>query len=101
MAQSIELLTEKMQDIKTGDDTFLGNDLSYEKTFLNQIAENCSKEIKDCEVSFYFSRKKIISIYCKISVMTETIANKLLDIVGLLIEQHFFLSRWFKTTRLV
>ena len=33
--------------------------------------------------------------------MTETIANKLLDIVGLLIEQHFFLSRWFKTTRLV
>ena len=80
---------------------FLGNDLSYEKKFLNQIAENCSKEIKDCEVSFYFSRKKIISICCKISVMTETIANKLLDIVGLLIEQHFFLSRWFKTTRLV
>ena len=31
MAQSIEVLTVKMQDMKIGDDIFLGNDLSYEK----------------------------------------------------------------------
>ena len=88
MAQSIELLTEKMQDIKIGEDIFLGNDLSYEKKFLNQIIESCSKEIKDCEV-FYFSRKKTMSICCETLVMTETIADKLLDFVDLSIEQHF------------
>ena len=80
---------------------FLETIYLMKKKFLNQIVENCSKEIKDCEVSFYFSRKKIMSIYCKTSVMTKTIANNLLDIVDLLIEQHFFLFKWFKTTRLV
>ena len=92
-----------MQDIKIGDDIFLGNDLSYEKKFLNQVIENCDKEIKGCEVSFYLS-KKSMSICCKTLVMTETIANKLLDIVDVLIQQHFFfffLSKRFKTTRLV
>ena len=78
-----------MQDIKIGDDIFLGNDLSYEKKFLNQVIENCGKEIKGCEVSFYLS-KKSMSICCKTLVMTETIANKLLDIVDVLIQQHFF-----------
>ena len=89
MAQSIELLAEKMQDIKMGDDIFLGNDLSHEKKFLNQVIENCGKEIKDCEVSFSLS-KKSMSIRCETLVVTETIANKLLDIVDLSMEQHFF-----------
>ena len=89
MAQSIELLAEKMQDIKMGDDIFLGNDLSHEKKFLNQVIENCGKEIKDCEVSFSLS-KKSMSICCETLVVTETIANKLLDIVDLSMEQHFF-----------
>ena len=31
-----------------------------------------------------------MSICCETLVMTETIANKLLDIVDLSIEQHFF-----------
>ena len=92
MAQSIELLAEKMQDIKMGDDIFLGNDLSHEKKFLNQVIENCGKEIKDCEVSFSLS-KKSMSICCETLVVTETIANKLLDIVDLSMEQHFFCLR--------
>ena len=78
-----------MKDIKIGNDTFLGNDLSYEKKLLNQVIDDCVKEIKDCEVSFYLS-KKSMSICCETLVMTETIANKLLDIVDLLIEQPFF-----------
>ena len=88
-----------MQDIKIGDDIFLGNDLSYEKKFLNQVIENCGKEIKGCGVSFCLS-KKSMGICCKTLVLTETIANKLLDIVDVLIAA-FFLSKRFKTTRLV
>ena len=82
-------MTEKIQSIKIGDDIFLGNDLSYEKKFWNQVIEDCGEKIKDCEVSFYLS-KKSMSICCETLVMTETIANKLLDVVDLLIEQHFF-----------
>ena len=89
MVQSIEVLTEKMQSIKIGDDIFLGNDLSYEKNFLNQVIEDCGKKIKDCEVSFYLS-KKSMSFCCETLAMTETIADKLLDVVDLSIEQHFF-----------
>ena len=89
MVQSIEVLTEKMQSIKIGDDIFLGNDLSYEKNFLNQVIEDCGKKITDCEVSFYLS-KKSMSFCCETLAMTETIADKLLDVVDLSIEQHFF-----------
>ena len=56
---------------------------------MNQVIEDCVKEIKDCKVSFYLS-KKSMSICCETLVMTETIANKLLDVVDLSIEQHFF-----------
>ena len=87
--QRIERFTEKMRDIKINDDIFLGNDLSFEQKFLNQVNENCDKEIKDCEVSFYLS-KKSMSICCETLIRTETIANKLLDIVDLSIERHFF-----------
>ena len=33
MAQSMEILTKKMQDIKIKDDILLGNDLSFERKF--------------------------------------------------------------------
>ena len=57
MAQSMELLTEKMQDIKIKNDIFLGKDLSFEQKFLNHVVNKCSKEIENCEVSFYFNKK--------------------------------------------
>ena len=53
MTQSVELLTEKIQDIKIKDDIFLGNDLSFEQMFLNHVIDKCSKEIENCKVSFY------------------------------------------------
>ena len=53
MAQEIELLTEKIQDIKIDDDISFGKDLSFEQKFLNQIVEVCHEKIKDCEVSFH------------------------------------------------
>ena len=39
MAQSMELLTEKMQDIKIKDNILLGNDLSFEEKFLNHVVD--------------------------------------------------------------
>ena len=89
MAQSMERLTEKMQNIKIKDDIFLGNDFSFEQKFLNHVVDKCSKETENCEVSFYFS-KKSMTICCETSIMTETIAKSLLDIVDLITKQHFF-----------
>ena len=89
MAQSMERLTEKMQNIKIKDDIFLGNDFSFEQKFLNHVVDKCSKETENCEVSFYFS-KKSMTICCETSIMTETIAKSLLDIMDLIIKQHFF-----------
>ena len=42
MAQSTELLTEKMQDIKIKDNIHLENDLSFEQKFLNHVVDKCS-----------------------------------------------------------
>ena len=39
MAQNMERLTEKMQDIKIKDDIFLGKDLSFEQKFLNHVVD--------------------------------------------------------------
>ena len=89
MAQNMERLTEKMQDIKIKDDIFLGKDLSFEQKFLNHVVDKCSKEIENCEVSFYFS-KKSMTICCETLIMTETISKLLLDIVDLIMKQHFF-----------
>ena len=89
MAQSMERLIEKIQNIKIKDDIFLGNDFSFEQKFLNHVVDKCSKETENCEFSFYFS-KKSMTICCETSIMTETIAKSLLDIVDLIIKQHFF-----------
>ena len=42
MAQMMELLTNEMQEIKTEDDILLGNDLSIEQKFLNNVVDKCS-----------------------------------------------------------
>ena len=88
-AQTMELLTEKMQDIKIKDNILLGNDLYFEQKFLNHVVDKCSAEIENCEVSFYFS-KKSMTICCETLTISETIAKSLLDIVDLAMKSHFF-----------
>ena len=89
MAQSMEILTKKMQDIKIKDNILLGNDLSFEQKFLNHVVYKCNEEIENCEVSFYFSKKNM-AISCETLIISETIAKSLLDIVDLAMKQHFF-----------
>ena len=59
MAQEIELLTEKIQDVKIDDNIFFGKDLSFEQKFLNKIVKVCHEKIKDCEVSFHLSKRSM------------------------------------------
>ena len=87
-AQSMELLTKEMQEIKSEDNILLGNDLSFEQKFLNDAVDKCSEESENCEVSFYFS-KKSMNIFCETLIITKTIAEYLLDIVDSVMKQHF------------
>ena len=69
MACSVDFLTKKLEEIKISDDVFLGNDLSYENKFLNSLIEKMEKEINDCKVSYYLS-KKSMSICCESLIMS-------------------------------
>ena len=100
MACSVEFLTKKLEEIKISDDVFLGNDLSYEEKFINNLIKKIEKEIDDCEVS-YFLTKKSISICCESLTMTETIARKLLKLADWLMDKHFFSEKWLKRVGLV
>ena len=72
---------------------FLGNDLTFEQRFSNKLIEKIEQEIEqektECEVSYYL-HKKSMSICCKTSIMTETIARKLLNLTDRLMDKHFF-----------
>ena len=50
IAQSMEVLTKETQEIKIEDDILLGNDVSFEQKFLNNVNDKCSEEIENCKV---------------------------------------------------
>ena len=94
----MDLLTKKTDKIKMNEDDFLGYDLIFEQRFLNKLIEKIEQEIEqhkiveekmECEVSYYM-HKKIMSICCQTSIMTETIARKLLKLTDRLMNEHFF-----------
>ena len=71
----------------------MGNDLTFEQGFLNKLIKKIEQETEqekiECEVSYYL-HKKSISICCETSIMTETIARKLLKLTDRLMDEHFF-----------
>ena len=82
-------MTKKLEEIKIIDDVFFGNDLSYENKFLNSLIGKMEKEINDCEVSYYLSKKSMTTC-CESLIMSETIARKLLKLTDWLMDEHFF-----------
>ena len=76
----------------------MGNDLSYEEKFLNNVIEKIEQEIENCEVSYYLS-KKSMSICYESLTMTETIARKLLKWADWLMDEHFFQKNGLKELR--
>ena len=89
MACSVDSLTKKLEEIKINDDVFLGNDLPYKEKFINNLIGKNEKEIDDCEVSYFLS-KKSMSICCETLTMTEAIAKKLLNLADWSMEEPFF-----------
>ena len=89
MAQAIDLITKKLEEIKIVKDNFLGNDLSFERKFLDDVTEMLGKELKDCEVSTYLS-KKSMAICCETLFLTEISGKKLLKVIDRMLDEHFF-----------
>ena len=89
VACNMDLLTKKLDKIKINEDVFLGNDLTFEQRFLNKLIEKIEQKIEqekiECEVSYYF-HKKSMRIYCETSIITETIARKLLKLTDRLMD---------------
>ena len=83
---------EKTRGNKNKCRCFLGNDLTFEQRFLSKLIEKIEQEIEqekiECEVSYL--HKKSMSICCETSIMTETIARKLLKLTDQLMDEHFF-----------
>ena len=83
------MATKKLDKIKINIDVFLGNDLTFEQRFLNKLIEKIEQKIEqekiECEVSYYF-HKKSMRICCETSIITETIARKLLKLTDRLME---------------
>ena len=46
MACKMELLTKKLDEIKINEDAFLGNDLTFEQSFLNKLIKKIEQEIE-------------------------------------------------------
>lgn len=55
----VNILVEKLHEIKITDYIFSGEDLSFEKRFLEAVTENLVKDLGYCEVSHYLSKKNM------------------------------------------
>ena len=89
MAQVIDLIMKKIEEIKIAKDNFLGNDLSFERKFLDDLTEMLKKELKDCEVSTSLGTKSM-AICSETLVLTEISGKKLLKVIDRMLDEHFF-----------
>ena len=78
MAQAIDLITKKLEEIKIVKDNFLGN--NFKLKCLDDVTEMLGKELKDCEVSTYLG-KKSMAICCETLFLTEISGIKLLYVI--------------------
>ena len=89
MVQAIDLIAKKLEEIKIAKDNFLGNDLSFERKFLDDVTEMLRKELKDCEVSTYLG-KKLMEVCCETLVLTKISGKKILKVINRMLDGHFF-----------
>ena len=60
MAQSVEVLSEKMQEMNLTNEVFYGEDLSSEENFLKALIESIIENFEQYEeVSYYFKKKSM------------------------------------------
>ena len=82
----VNILVEKLHEIKITDDIFSGEDLSFEKRFLEAVTENVVKDLGHCEVSHYLS-KKSMAICCDTCFNKRNWYNTVVDKI---IKEYFF-----------
>ena len=87
MAQAIDLITKKLEEIKIVKDNFLGN--NFKLKCLDDVTEMLGKELKDCEVSTYLG-KKVMEVCCETLFLTEISGKKLLKVIDRMLDGHFF-----------
>ena len=100
MAYSVEALTKKMQEVKINDDCFFGNDLSYQKEFLEKIENKIEQDIPDSEIS-YFLKKMSMYLHFEIPKVSEKIAKGLLFKTDWLMDEYFLKKEWVTRVTLV
>ena len=92
MACSMDFLVKKLDKIKINDDVFLGNDLTFEQKFLNKLIQKIEEEIGNQNVEgkvSYYLHKRSMGTCCETSILTETLAKKLLKLTDRLMDEHF------------
>ena len=99
MACSMNFLVKNLDKIKNNDDVFLGNDLTFKQNFLiEKIEKEIENQNVEGEVSYYL-HKRSMSICCRTSITTETLARDLLKLTDRLMDEHFFQNNCFRELR--
>lgn len=70
MATGIESKAEKLEQVKINNDSDFGNDLSYEKEFLEKIKEKIKEKIPEFEEKFnlYFEKQINGSVFLNFEI---------------------------------
>ena len=78
MAQSVEVLSEKMQEMNLTNEVFYGEDLSSEENFLKALIESIIENFEQYEeVSYYFKKKSMAFSFWSLIMPKEAIKKHL------------------------
>ena len=92
MATGVESITEKLEQVKINNDSYFGNDLSYEKDFLEKIKEKIEEKISEFEVT-YILRKRSIALCFEILKLSENNVREVLRRINCKMGQKCFSKR--------
>ena len=91
MAQSIEVLSEKMQEMNLTNEIFYGEDLSSEEKFLKSLTEVVIKHFDEqYQEASYFFRKKSMAFCFESSLLSQDGVKKLLEVIDENLIEYFF-----------
>ena len=89
MATGVESITEKLEQVKINNDSYFGNDLSYEKDFLEKIKEKIEEKIPEFEVT-YILRKRSMALCFEILKLSENNVREVVRRIDWKMGQYFF-----------
>ena len=90
MAQSVEALSEKMQEMNLTNEVFYGEDLFPEENFLKALIESITKNFEQYEEISYYLKKKYMAFYFESLIMSKEGLKNFLENVDKTLVEHFF-----------